>query len=218
MFFLKKLADNSNPYSYANKFRRKRFRIFTELLKRFKPPVKILDIGGTSDYWQQMNFIPNDTYRITLYNNAAELNFSKGFTYLKGDANKLSDIPDKSYDIVHSNSLIEHLGSFDIQMKFAKEVKRIGKAYYIQTPNFYFPFEPHFLVPFFQFFPESLKIFLLTKFNLGWYKQQSTDEAKQTIKSINLLKKKELIRIFPESRIFSEKIFFLTKSFIAYSG
>ena len=58
---------------------------------------------------------------------------------------------DKSFDAVFSNSVIEHVGTFEDQKMMANEVIRVTNFYFIQTPNLYFPIEPHFLVPFFQF-------------------------------------------------------------------
>jgi hypothetical protein len=53
--FLTKFADSSPKNSLANKWRRKRFELFKELVKSFQKPVKILDIGGTENFWIQMN-------------------------------------------------------------------------------------------------------------------------------------------------------------------
>src|SRR5690625_7584560 len=60
-------------------------------------------------------------------------------------------------DVVYSNSLIEHVGNRKNQLLFADEVQRVGKSYWVQTPNKYCTVEPHFLFPFFQFMPEHLK-------------------------------------------------------------
>ncbi len=54
---------------------------------------------------------------------------------------------------------------------------------------------------------------------LGWFKRQtSLAQAQNIAESISLLKKQELLSLFPGCHIFEEKIFGITKSFIAYSG
>ncbi|MBC8844888.1 class I SAM-dependent methyltransferase, partial [Escherichia coli] len=73
-------------------------------------------------------------------------------------ATDLSEIDDQQFDIVFSNSVIEHLYTWENQEKMAKEVLRVGKYHFIQTPNYWFPIEPHWVFPFFQFLPKSIRI------------------------------------------------------------
>ena len=67
-----------------------------------------------------------------------------------GDATDLSPFKDKSFDIVHSNSVIEHLYNFENQKKMASEIMRVGQKHIVQTPNKYFFLEPH--LSYFPFF------------------------------------------------------------------
>ena len=73
---------------------------------------------------------------------------------IAGDATDLSDFADKSFDIAFSNSVIEHLFSFQNQQKMALEAQRVSRYHFIQTPNFWFPIEPHWVFPCFQFLPK----------------------------------------------------------------
>ncbi|WP_255695553.1 methyltransferase domain-containing protein [Rhodohalobacter sp. 614A] len=59
----------------------------------------------------------------------------KQFQYVQGDALDMHMFEDKSFDVVFSNSVIEHVGSFENQRRFADEVRRVGKAYWVQTPD-----------------------------------------------------------------------------------
>jgi len=221
---LKKHFDNTNPNSSANKFRRKRFKLFLEMIEPMQKPVKVLDIGGTENFWEQMNLTsppaPSPDRRgeiidLTILNIEPQNISSKEIHFIQADALELSFIPDKSFDVVFSNSVIEHVGGINEQAKFADEVKRISKRYFIQTPNYYFPFEPHFLFPCFQFLPRSIQTFLVMKFNLGWFnKCRTKEEAELLIDSVHLLKKKELKKLFAESKIHSEKFLLMNKSFI----
>lgn len=101
----------------------------------------------------------------------------------------------------------------------ANEIKRVGKRYFVQTPNLYFPIEPHFVFPFFQFLPVEVRVWLISHFDLGFY-EKITDKqtAIEAVTSITLLNKKKFISLFPEANLFEEKIFGITKSFIVYDG
>lgn len=219
MCYLRKKLNPHDPLSLSNKFRKKRFRYFKDLIKDIPKPVKILDVGGTQSFWEQMNFTSPDEVNITILNNETVSITLPNFKFISGDAADLHMFKDFEFDAVFSNSVIEHLTGTDKQRKMAKEIIRLGKKYFVQTPNYYFPLEPHFLFPFFQFLPYNFKIFLLMNFNLGWYKKQKKSEtAGEIINSINLLTYKQLKDLFPSSNIVKEKIFLLTKSHIVISS
>ena len=145
----KSIFDNTKPNSFVNKFRKRRFKFFKQILDNSAKPVHILDIGGTQNYWVQMGIKDSDEIVITILNTEIIETKFPNFTYIQGDARNLKIFKDKQFDIVFSNSVIEHLDGFDDQKSMAKEIMRTGKTYFIQTPNYYFPFEPHFLFPFF---------------------------------------------------------------------
>ena len=214
----KKLADNRDQGSLAVQFRKKRFAFFYSLLSGLKRPVNILDIGGTEDYWKMMELDASDKVYVTLLN-LTEIDVQlPNIKSISGDARNLK-AGDSSFDVVFSNSVIEHVGSYEDQSRMAKEVCRVGKCYFVQTPNKYFPLEPHFLFPFFQFLPMKIRVFLLQNFNLGWFeKTPYAVKAKEIVESIRLLSRREFVALFPKARIYEEKIFGITKSFVAYGG
>jgi len=219
MRFLRFLADTYNNSSLSNFMRKKRFYFFRELLNSLEKPIKILDVGGTQKFWEMSEFYSEGDVKITLLNIEEQLVTLPNFNYIKGSATNMKFFEDKSYDVVFSNSVIEHLTSFSEQTKMADEIRRVGKRYWVQTPNYYFPFEPHFLMPFFHWLPVKFRVWLLMKLNLGWFpKQKNMTDAEEIINSIKLLKKKELKILFPEAKIFNEKFLFLNKSFVAYFG
>ena len=126
---------------------------------------------------------------------------------------------DDEFDVAFSNSVIEHVGEFDQQRQMAAEVMRVGKKYFLQTPNRFFPVEPHFLFPLFQFLPLAARVFLVRRFDLGFYAQggvPNEQEAIEIVSSIRLLTQRELEQLFPGGTIYKEKVFGLTKSFIVY--
>jgi 2-polyprenyl-3-methyl-5-hydroxy-6-metoxy-1,4-benzoquinol methylase len=216
---LRTLVDIESDTSLITKQRLRRIALFKERISSIKKPLKILDVGGTELFWEKMGFAGDDNYSITILNlSSIETHFSNLRSVI-GDARDMHEFRDGEFDIVFSNSVIEHVGDYADQRQMAKEVQRVGKRYFLQTPNFFFLLEPHFLFPFFQFFPLGLKVFLLRHFNLGWYeKVKDREEAIQIAKSIRLLKRSELLELFPGASIHGEKIFWLTNAFIVYKG
>ena len=201
-------------------FRTKRFAFIMSLLDKLTKggkKIKILDIGGTEDYWNSMGLNLGNNIEIVLLNLYKIEVRGAGFSSIKGDACNLEAMPDKSFDLVFSNSVIEHLFSIENQQKVASEVIRVGKNYYIQTPNKFFPIEPHWVFPFFQFLPFGLKVYLTKNFNLGHIpKAKNKQEAIDLVNEVNLLSKKELESLFSESRLFIEKFIGFDKSYAVY--
>ena len=183
-------------------------------------PLTILDVGGRPQYWEMMTAdlsIPQE-FAITLLNVEVQSATQPGFTCLVGDGRAMPQFAEKQFDIVYSNSTIEHVSSFADQQRMASEIRRVGRRYCIQTPNRFFPIEPHFLFPFFQFLPLELRIWLLQHFNLGWYgRQPKRQDAVSEVTEIRLLTRTEMITLFPEAIIYEEKYLGLVKSFVAYS-
>ena len=110
-------------------------------------PGRILDIGGTNNFWEQRGWAGRADARIVTVNLAAETRKHENIEPRVGDATDLRDYADGSFDVVFSNSVIEHLRTFDAQRAMAREVHRLAARHWIQTPNYWFPIEPHFLTP-----------------------------------------------------------------------
>jgi hypothetical protein len=101
----------------------------------------------------------------------------------------------------------------------AQEVQRVGHRYVVQTPNYFFPMEPHFLFLGFHWLPLSTRTFLLTHFDLGWNPRvPDARDARTVVESVRLLGKQQFQALFPGETIYEEKLFGLTKSFMAYNG
>ena len=144
---------------------------------------------------------------------------SPHFTGVQGDARDLSRFRDREFDVVFSNSVIEHVGDYADQRRMADEIRRIGKRYFLQTPNRHFPIEPHFLFPFFQFLPLCTQVWLVSHLSLGWHRKViDRQEAVQMVASIRLLTRREMQELFPEATLVEEKFGGLTKSFIVHAG
>ena len=220
MSVLKFLGDNSDPRSLATRMRQRRFAFFLSLLDGIERPLQILDVGGTLQFWELMGSERLEGVTVTLLNLRPEKTTNARFESVAGDALDLGRYLDSSFDVVFSNSVIEHLGpNFSDQQRMANEIKRVGKRYFVQTPNRYFPLEPHFLVPGFQFFPMELRVWLVTHFNVGWYHRiPDREKARKEVESVSLLSEKDLRGLFPGASVYRETVIGLTKSLIAYDG
>lgn len=213
---LKKLSNNYEQTSLANTLRKKRFELFNQMLLTTRKPLRILDVGGEANFWKVMGIETGKDIEITLLNLVASP--QTGFISLAGDARAMPEFKDKEFDIVFSNSVIEHVGDYVQQQKMADEIIRVGKRYFVQTPAKFFPVEPHFLVPYFQLMPLWLKMFLVMNFKLGWtQKVETKEQARQLAQSVQLLDKKAFTALFPGAKLYCEKFIGLTKSFIVYN-
>ncbi len=216
---IKKLADHKKPTTLAAKYRRERFTLFLNLIERLEAPLTILDVGGTMDFWDRMETYPTNIQKIVLLNKFPQEVTRPNFYSIIGDARDMEQFYDNEFDIVFSNSVIEHLSTIDDQQRMAEEIRRVGKRYFIQTPNRYFPIEPHFLLPFFQFLPLKVKCWLIQHFDLGWRRKAPDYESAMKIATeIRLLTKKELMGLFPEGKFVEERFLFFVKSFIIHHG
>lgn len=216
---IKSLADNSAGDSLATRLRRARFALFLSLLEKLEGHVEILDIGGTQEFWNLMTEGDPGDVRVTLLNIDHQPVTSAKFVSAEGDARAMPQFRDKSFDIVFSNSVIEHVGSYSDQARMAREVVRVGRRYFVQTPNKRFPLEPHFLFPFFQYLPSVVRAQMVHRFDVGWYKRiPDYAAAKAEVDSIQLLTRSRFTALFPGASIHVEKLWGLPKSFVAYGG
>jgi len=212
-----RFADNGNEKSTAYRLRRARVRKFAALLEPVDGELRILDVGGSAEFWL--------AYRDELHRPAAITVLNQSFgkqprlpwiTYVSGDARDLQMFADQQFDMCFSNSVIEHVDAAG-QFRMAKEIRRVARGYFVQTPNAYFPIEPHFLVPGWQFMPVALRARLLQLRDWGWMKRTPDPLlAREAVESILLLTAAQLQRLFPDSRIYREKIGLFTKSLTAW--
>ncbi|VVB54812.1 Methyltransferase domain protein [uncultured archaeon] len=214
---VRKKWDFMRDGSLSLKFRRRRMEFFKEFIKSLPRPVRVLDVGGSVEFWERTGFLPGNTLRITVLNLSSVEPKYPSVTCVVGDARDMRMFSDKEFDVVFSNSMIEHIPSSDGQRKAAAEMLRVGKRFFIQTPNRNFPIEPHFLIPFFPFLPLFLKVFFAQYSTWLWGgRRSSKTEARSHVESIRPLSKKELLAMFPQASLYTEKFFGLTKSFVAY--
>lgn len=214
---LPKFADNRDPNSLASRLRAKRNEQFRSLLDGLPRPLRILDVGGTQAVWEAIKLVGQPDVHITILNLQRQECRHENVDSVAGDARDMRGFGDGEFDIVYSNSVIEHVGTIDQMAQMAAEVRRVSRRYFVQTPYRYFPIEPHFVFPMFQFLPVPVRTLMVQNFNLGWISRQPDRElAVDTVKSINLLSRKELQSLFPDGRMVEERLLGLTKSLIIH--
>lgn len=211
--------DPKDTSTVSYRLRSKRDQFLRKFLLRNGK--NILDLGGTADYWHRvgLDFLKDNDFTVTIVNIEAT-EFGEGpFRCLVGNACNI-DLPNNSFDIVHSNSVIEHVGGRSQVLAFANEVRRLAPAYYIQTPNWSFPVDPHFWkVPFFHWMPRSVRSELLYRLPIASAgRAPDRQVARQVVEETRLLSGKQMRRLFPDGHLRREKFLGLTKSWIVTRG
>lgn len=213
------LRDPDSGRSLAKRMRGRRFAFFRSLVDPLPKPLKILDVGGTQDFWERERYTASETASITVVNLDAPASRHANITTMDGNACDMPQFEAGEFDVVFSNSVIEHVGGIESQRAMAREIQRVGKRYFVQTPNRHFPIEPHYLFPFFQYLPVGIKTWLLMHLALDWGGKVATRErAIEIANSVKLLNARDFSSMFPNARIYEEKVLGLTKSFVAYGG
>jgi hypothetical protein len=204
----------------SSRFRLARFAIFLDLINAIPfmdRPLRILDVGGEQAYWRDKRNLIGRPVEITLLNLEGGSPVEPGFAFLQGNACHMPEFADNSFDVIHSNSVVEHVGKWSSMMSMANEIRRIAPNYFVQTPYYWFPIEPHARTPFLHWLPESLKFRIVMARQCGpyWPKSSTVDEAMRMIQSSSLLDRRMFSALFPDATIISERFFGITKSLIA---
>lgn len=210
-------SDNQRPDSWSSKLRRRRVAQFLELIPEGASGIRILDVGGSEEAWQNIWDPRLDSSSITLLNlEPKRVSGRFPMTAVVGDVRNLTRFNDREFDLCFSNSLIEHLGTWADQLRAAGEMRRIARGYFVQTPYRYFPVEPHYQVPFWAHLPIRMRTVLHQQFDLGWMQAQRDQAIARTeVEQIRLLTMTEMQKLFPDAELRREKIGPLVKSLLA---
>lgn len=208
---------------------RRTHRVYGRLVRRFRvarmrrfharfgvgPETRVLDVGGTLFNWELAPVRP----RLTFVNlGARPHDLPAEIAYVQADATRLP-FGDGAFDVVYSNSVIEHLGDLESQRAMAGEVRRVGRRYWVQTPDVAFPLEPHLLTPLIHWVPRRWRAPLLRNATVwGWLTRPSREESRAFVAEVRLLGKAELRSLFPDGEVVSERWLGLSKSLLAVRG
>jgi len=221
------LSDTRDPNSLSSKLRGKRdvrLRALIDAIAAEKGSVSILDVGGTIEYWQRLGleFLRQRKVKLVVTNLVpSELTSMTGnedlFSMAVVNGCDLSIYGDASFDLVHSNSVVEHVGDWSNMKAFASETRRVGQRYYVQTPNFWFPIDPHYYkFPLIHWLPTPLRARIFNALPVTHSgRVDGVDKAYQVIDSTRLLDSRQFQFLFPDAVISTEWFAGLPKSHIA---
>ncbi len=194
-------------------FRRRRMRVFQRSFGD-REATTILDVGGTPFNWGLIDA----KSRITLLNLSVPPDVDAlppNISCVVGSGTRL-DFEDESFDVGFSNSVIEHLSSWERQEAFAREIRRVGRSLWVQTPARRFFVEPHLMTPLVHYLPRRWQRRLLRNFTVwGWLVRPSQRAVDRFLVETRLLDLGEMRRLFPDCEIRRERFLGLTKSYVA---
>ena len=211
-----------DPHSIRYRLRSRRFAKVAQMVEELASSagtVRILDLGGTRRYWEILGEpIEKFSHHVTILNRERVSTAGPAddrFTIVAGDACDVH-FSDNSFDLIHSNSLIEHVGDWGRMVAAGEEIRRLAPSYYVQVPYFWLPYEPHFQTLFFHWLPEQVRARLLMRFALGHYEKCSTmTQAMNFVQSARLLDKAQIAELLPDAETTFEKVLGVPKSIIA---
>jgi hypothetical protein len=212
--------------SYRTQSGARRARILMQFTQTLRRPLRIMDLGGTASMWQRWGLSESDEFRITLVN-SDEIDKSQPrpvvptqyMDEVQENVLNLSSRDFQPYDLIFSNSLLEHLPSRDEQAQLAAAIAGSGRPYFIQVPNKYCIIDPHFPHPFAAFFatlPRHVRARMLTLHRLGSSRRcQTYAEAMERMRYYNPLGRADMEALFPKAAIQVERMAGLPMSILA---
>jgi SAM-dependent methyltransferase len=198
---------------FLRPFRRRRMQAFE---RSFRPTesTTILDVGGTPFNWE----LAGVRSRLTLLNLSPPEGVESlpaNYRFVLGSGTQLG-FGEGAFDVVFSNSVIEHLASWERQRAFAREVRRVARGLWVQTPARGFPIEPHLMTPFLHYLPAAWQRRLLRNFSLwGLVARPSPQAVDDFLRETRPLGYQEMRELFPDCEIRRERFLGLTKSYVA---
>ncbi len=210
----------------SNYFRKRRDVLLRELIvncRREGEMLRILDVGGQVAYWRRfgLDFLKSQNVHITIINIVeTELGPTDDapdmFMASVGDGRSL-DFPDNAFDLCHANSVIEHVGVWRDMTAFAKEIQRLAPSFYCQTPNYWFPIEPHFpMIPFNHWLPNPVRARLMQILPVAHAgRAKDLAMASDFVDSARLISRSQLCALFPATLVHAERLLLLAKSYTA---
>lgn len=211
----------------SNRFRDRRSGVLRKVLQSEAATrggsLRVLDLGGRFEFWRRfgLDFLSAHGIEVVILNLATESQWSaelpNNIRYMQGDATRVK-FSDNAFDVVVSNSVVEHLGTWNAMIAFADETRRLAPVYYCQTPNFWFPVDPHYYrVPLFHWMPRPTQAWLFRSFKIATGgRAPSVRKSYAMTDYARLLSKTQMQDLFPDAQMVPERVLgILTKSWMA---
>jgi hypothetical protein len=205
------VVNPNNPSSVSAKARHRRWGQFLTEFPDINA-MRVLDLGGTPAYWQAAPCTPR---AVTVVNLDAH-DSNELVTAIQGDAcAPPAEVTRERFDLVVSNSLIEHVGGHVQRQRLADVVHAASDLHWVQTPYRYFPVEPHWMFPGFQFLPFAARVRVTRSWPLGHRHTDDSATAVASVHEVDLVGIDQMRSYFPDSRIWFERMGGLVKSLVA---
>jgi hypothetical protein len=206
-----------SPRSLGARARARRWQLIGELFPDLGR-LRVVDLGGTVEAWQRAPLRPAHVTVLNLFEPGKS--DAKWVTAVVGDACEPDDALASAtggaeFDLVFSNSLLEHVGGHANRQKVAEAVRRLAPRHWVQTPYRYFPLEPHWLFPGMQWLPVAARARIAATWPLSHNGRQSLEAARRSVLWTELVGIAEMREYFPDSEIVHERVAGLTKSLVA---
>ena len=203
---------------YSPWFRYFRSRRITRLYQvcGITAQTRVLDVGGEIEFWQLSVEAGHELPEVTIVNlHPSWQPLPARIAWQIGDARSLP-VENGKFDVVVCNSVIEHITSWEDQEAVASEIARVGKSYFVQTPDPRFLIEPHLLAPFIHWLPRTVQRRLIRNFTLwGLVHRPTPARAEQALSDIRLLRVRQMKKLFPDACVYTERFLGWPKSIIA---
>jgi len=201
------------PNSLGERWRARRWQWLVDTFPGLAD-MSMLDIGGRVESWRRAPVRPAHVHVVNLEGQPGEV---PGWAEVDhADACALPErIASRRYDLVFSNSVIEHVGGHERRLRYAEAVRTLGDAYWVQTPYRYFPIEPHWVAPGMQFAPLALRQRLAHRWPLAHSRPADRAQALNAVLWVELMDRTQMRHYFPDAKLRAERVAGLTKSLIA---
>ena len=209
-----------SPGSLGARKREERWTLVASLFPDLAD-LRVVDLGGTTEAWLRAPVRPAAVTVVNLYEPGES--DDEWLLPVTGDACAArvalaaAGAPG-SYDLVFSNSLLEHVGGHGPRQSLAREIRALAPRHWVQTPYRYFPVEPHWLFPMLQFLPLSARAKAAARWPLAHSRPENAAQAMAEVQWTELIGLAEMRAYFPESTIHRERMAGLTKSIVAVAG